>query len=90
MTPSNRRKRFIAGAICPRCGGCDTTYLLDNDEGRSRHCVNCDFKDDQPTAGRDETGRDGAGRNGAWQPVRIAAPQSKNGPENGSDEETLA
>ncbi|RZA05668.1 MAG: YheV family putative metal-binding protein, partial [Moraxellaceae bacterium] len=37
------KKRFIAGAVCPKCATMDTviTYSLDNKNWRG--CVNCDF-----------------------------------------------
>ena len=65
-----KRKRFIAGAVCPRCGGLDTIFLLDLDQQKSRsiECVNCDFQEDQPTAEMDKAD---------WQPVRIAEPTPK-------------
>lgn len=39
-------KRFIAGAVCPKCGEMDriVTYKLDSRE--FRECVSCDFKDE--------------------------------------------
>lgn len=40
------KKRFIAGAVCPRCGLMDkiVTYRVDHSE--FRECVSCDFKDE--------------------------------------------
>ncbi|MEY4589701.1 MAG: hypothetical protein RL497_1777 [Pseudomonadota bacterium] len=42
-TPS--KKRFIAGAVCPKCAVMDTvfTYKLNNQDWRG--CVNCDFNE---------------------------------------------
>lgn len=46
------RKRFIAGAVCPKCGETDKIYVLDyvlEKSGRhSRHCSRCDFEEDMP------------------------------------------
>lgn len=39
-------KRFIAGAVCPRCGELDKLTLYTNDEGEQvRECVRCDYSD---------------------------------------------
>lgn len=40
------RRRFIAGAVCPRCGKMDKiTVNLDTDQ---RECVACDFSESRP------------------------------------------
>jgi uncharacterized metal-binding protein (TIGR02443 family) len=39
-------RRFIAGAVCPRCGQQDK-IVVDTDAGR-RECVQCGFGDEQP------------------------------------------
>jgi len=42
----NPRRRFIAGAVCPRCGAMDRILVdLDTDQ---RECVACDFSDSRP------------------------------------------
>jgi len=40
-------KRFIAGAVCPRCGEMDrlVTYTIDDDT--FKECVSCDFEEKQ-------------------------------------------
>lgn len=38
-------KRFIAGAVCPRCGEQDTLRMHRDDEREHRECVRCDFAD---------------------------------------------
>ena len=38
-------KRFIAGAVCPRCGKQDTLRMYRDDEREHRDCVQCDFSD---------------------------------------------
>lgn len=40
------RRRFIAGAVCPRCGKMDKIVVnLDTDQ---RECVACDFSEARP------------------------------------------
>ena len=40
------RRRFIAGAVCPRCGEMDKIVVdLDSDQ---RECVACDFSEARP------------------------------------------
>lgn len=42
---AGKKKRFIAGAICPRCSKLDTIVMY-NDEGTDvRECIDCDFTD---------------------------------------------
>lgn len=46
------KKRFIAGAVCPRCGAMDrlVTYKEEGEAGAAakefRECVSCGFKDE--------------------------------------------
>ena len=40
-------KRFIAGAVCPRCGEMDRLVSYTNDDGTFKECVNCDFEEKQ-------------------------------------------
>ncbi|AMC99160.1 YheV family putative metal-binding protein [Halomonas sp. M5N1S17] len=37
------QKRFIAGAICPRCAEMDRIRAWEQNGIRYRDCVNCDF-----------------------------------------------
>jgi len=40
------KRRFIAGAVCPRCSGMDKIVMYDTEEGqRLRECVSCGFKE---------------------------------------------
>ncbi len=39
-------KRFIAGAVCPRCGEIDRLVVYREGEKDCRECVNCDFAED--------------------------------------------
>ena len=48
MQDSSSRRRFIAGAVCPRCGLMDKIIVnLDTDQ---RECVSCDFTEARPPA----------------------------------------
>lgn len=40
-------KRFIAGAICPRCAEMDKIMMYEEEEQQFRECVACNFKDKQ-------------------------------------------
>ncbi|WP_237068111.1 YheV family putative zinc ribbon protein [Microbulbifer guangxiensis] len=40
------KKRFIAGAVCPRCGEMDTIVNYRFDDKNYRECVSCGFKDE--------------------------------------------
>jgi len=49
MQDNSGRRRFIAGAVCPRCGEMDKIVVdLDSDE---RECVACDFSERRPQNG---------------------------------------
>lgn len=39
----NTKRRFIAGAVCPRCSEMDTTVMYRLDGIEHRECVACDF-----------------------------------------------
>lgn len=39
-------KRFIAGAVCPRCAEMDKLMTFKKDGKSFRECVSCDFKDE--------------------------------------------
>lgn len=43
---SSVRKRFIAGAICPKCGMMDRIVVYREQQKELRECVNCGFKDE--------------------------------------------
>ncbi|MGR6871958.1 YheV family putative zinc ribbon protein [Pseudomonas sp. HK3] len=39
-------KRFIAGAVCPKCAEMDKLVMYKNEDGRDvRECVACDYSD---------------------------------------------
>lgn len=40
------QRRFIAGAVCPRCSALDKIVMYDNEIGeRVRECVSCGYRD---------------------------------------------
>lgn len=40
------QRRFIAGAVCPRCSQMDKVVMYDNELGeRVRECVSCGYRD---------------------------------------------
>ncbi len=45
-------RRFIAGAVCPRCGLMDK-LVVDTGSNR-RECVSCGFSDERPQDAADE------------------------------------
>jgi Predicted nucleic-acid-binding protein containing a Zn-ribbon domain len=48
------RKRFIAGAVCPRCSALDRIVVLEDPAGEvppKRACVACDFEEAMAPAG---------------------------------------
>ena len=46
MQDNSGRRRFIAGAVCPRCGQMDKIVVdLDSD---ARECVACNFSENRP------------------------------------------
>jgi uncharacterized protein len=42
-----QHRRFIAGAVCPKCAEMDRLITYTNDEGSFRECVSCDYVDKQ-------------------------------------------
>lgn len=42
-----QHRRFIAGAVCPKCAEMDRLVTYTNDEGSFRECVSCDYIDKQ-------------------------------------------
>lgn len=45
LTPRTK-KRFIAGAICPRCSEMDKLVMYKEDSKDFRECVSCGFHDE--------------------------------------------
>lgn len=52
MNGARNRRRFIAGAVCPRCAALDR-IVVDLDSER-RECVSCGFSDERPAAPLEE------------------------------------
>jgi uncharacterized metal-binding protein (TIGR02443 family) len=44
--PNKPVKRFIAGAVCPRCSAMDRIVMYKVDDKDHRECVECGFKDE--------------------------------------------
>ncbi|MFC3679284.1 YheV family putative zinc ribbon protein [Bacterioplanoides pacificum] len=43
--PKKKPKRFVAGAVCPKCSEMDRTVLYTSDDGDEvRECISCGFK----------------------------------------------
>jgi uncharacterized protein len=40
------KKRFIAGAVCPRCSEMDKLVMYKENEKNYRECVSCGFHDE--------------------------------------------
>lgn len=49
-------KRFIAGAVCPRCGEMDCIRTYRDDEKEYKECVRCDYEDSMRLDGQAEPG----------------------------------
>lgn len=47
-------KRFIAGAVCPRCGEMDVIRTHTDAEREYKECVRCDYKDSMRLDGVEE------------------------------------
>lgn len=43
---SKIKKRFIAGAVCPRCGEMDKIVMYQKEGRDYRECVSCEFSDE--------------------------------------------
>lgn len=41
----NTKRRFIAGAVCPRCSEMDSIVMYRLDGVEHRECVSCDFSE---------------------------------------------
>lgn len=47
-------KRFIAGAVCPRCGEMDTIRTYRDEEKEFKECIRCDYEDSMRMDGQSE------------------------------------
>ena len=65
------RRRFIAGAVCPRCAKQDKIVVdLDTD---TRHCVSCGFSEDRPV----DSGQAPSGSQAKEVLTRVTRPSSR-------------
>lgn len=46
-TPPDKPRRFIAGAVCPRCAVMDRIVVTS--DGETRECIECGFSEARPT-----------------------------------------
>lgn len=46
MKPSMKNKRFIAGAVCPKCAEMDKVYTYELQGKKFRACTRCDFNEE--------------------------------------------
>ena len=65
MQDNGNRRRFIAGAVCPRCAQMDKIVV--NLDTNQRECVACGFSEER--SGCDRSGRDRSGRDQLDQPA---------------------
>lgn len=47
-------RRFIAGAVCPRCGLMDKIVMFEEDGAKHRECVSCGYRDLMEESGPSE------------------------------------
>ena len=47
----SEKKRFLAGATCPRCSAQDKIRVYSENERDFRECVSCGFKDEMHISG---------------------------------------
>lgn len=43
------KRRFIAGAKCPKCGAMDRVVMLTTSEHEWIECIDCDYTENRPT-----------------------------------------
>ena len=65
-------KRFVAGAVCPRCAKMDTIRVYRNEIREYRECVKCDYKDCQNLDGSPEPVSELATRVNSEKPVNAS------------------
>lgn len=44
-----RKKRFIAGAKCPKCQALDRIVMITTTDDEWIECIECDYTDQRPT-----------------------------------------
>jgi len=74
MSENSRRRRFIAGAVCPRCAQMDKILVdLDTDQ---RECVACGFNEARPSDGPAEPAQASA-KASQELPTRVSRPAAR-------------
>lgn len=70
------KRRFLAGAVCPRCSALDKLVVYSEEGVNYRECVACGFKDEMrfPQAPRELDTR--VATQSESQPVKILTPPS--------------
>lgn len=82
MSTGSGPKRFIAGAVCPRCAAQDRIRVFTQDGATHRECVACDFADVLEAASADEVPRGRLDRprvvpTGQGQPLLFHPPKNR-------------
>ena len=55
MFKPSQPKRFIAGAVCPRCAAMDKLVMFQDEDNRQiRECVSCGYSDEMTDTGPKE------------------------------------
>lgn len=65
-------KRFVAGAVCPRCGDMDKLRTWRDESKEYRECVQCDYTDAMRMDGRNDPEELATRVNQTEQPVKPA------------------
>lgn len=65
------KRRFIAGAVCPKCRALDRIVIETGDTESRRSCVDCDFSEVL-----DDSADDAAGSGSNLPPSRLLRPAS--------------
>jgi len=66
---SNRqRKRFIAGATCPKCKSLDSIMLYFENNIEKLKCIKCDYAESQAPSGVENVSRNGENVIGVFKP----------------------
>ena len=65
------RKRFIAGAKCPKCSAQDSILLYFENNVEKLECVECDYKDTQSETDVASAGQTSANIIGVFKPWTI-------------------
>jgi uncharacterized metal-binding protein (TIGR02443 family) len=63
-------RRFIAGAVCPRCAKMDKIVV--DMQSQIRECIDCGFTESRPTDGRPTDGRPTQNAPAAELPTRVS------------------